>query len=191
MKTRSIAAIFELLVAFVVVFLFQQVTRFANLSAFLFVLQPPVEQNSWTIVTSVFAHGGLGHLVSNAIALVAFGIPVALYTTKLRFHLFFIVAGSLAGISQIMFSASAGVLGASGGVFALLGYLLASNRLSTAVGSLVSVPKPLVYLIFVVLAAVVTVMTAAPNVALIAHFVGFLFGLVTGRLNVLAPRGQD
>lgn len=183
--------VFELLTAFVVVFLVQQVTRFANITAFLFVLQPPVETNPWTVVTSVFAHGGLGHLLSNSVALLFIGIPVAIYTTRLRFHLFFVTAGALAGISQIVLSNTGGVLGASGGVFALLGYLIASNRVSSTLGSIISVPWWITYLLFFALAAAVTVVTASPGVALIAHFTGFLFGLFTGRLNVLAPRNSE
>jgi membrane associated rhomboid family serine protease len=188
MTSRSMMPVFELLTAFVVVFLVQQVTRFANITAFLFVLQPPVDTNPWTVVTSVFAHGGWGHLLSNSVALLVIGIPIAIYTTRLRFHLFFISAGALAGISQIVLSNTGGVLGASGGVFALLGYLIASNRISSTLRSLVSVPRWVAYTFFFVLAVIVTAITASPGVALIAHFTGFLFGLFTGRLNVLAPR---
>jgi membrane associated rhomboid family serine protease len=203
MTSRSVTPLFELLALFLLVFLVQQVTRLADLTALLFVLQPPVLDNPWTIVTSVFAHGGPGHLLSNAIALVLIGLPVALYTTRARFHVFFISAGALAGVSQIVlsdlisvvpilgYSASAGVLGASGGVFGLLGYLVASNRLSASLGSVVSVPKWVTYVVFFVLAVVVTMVTASPNAALIAHFTGFLFGLLTGRLNLLAPRRAD
>jgi len=200
MTSRSMAPLFELLLVFFLVFLVQQVTQFADLTALFFVLQPPILQNPWTIVTSVFAHGSWGHLLSNAVALVLIGTPVAIYTTRTRFHVFFVSAGALAGVSQIVLSdlisllpvlgytASAGVLGASGGVFALLGYLIASNRLSTTLGSVVSVPSWLTYLVFLALAVAVTMVTASPNAALIAHFTGFLFGLTTGRLNLLAPR---
>lgn len=183
--------VFELLTAFVVVFLVQQVTRFANLTAALFVLQSPVGTNPWTVVTSVFAHGDWGHLLGNSIGLLVIGIPIAIYTTRFRFHLFFVTAGALAGISQIVLSNTGGVLGASGGVFALLGYLIASNRISSTLGSLVSVPRWLAYLFFFALAGVVTVLTASPGVALIAHFTGFLFGLLTGRLNVLKPPNTE
>lgn len=203
MNSRSFAPIYELLAIFFVVFLVQQVTRLADLTALFFVLQPPILDNPWTIVTSVFAHGGPGHLLSNAIALVLIGIPVAAYTTRIRFHVFFVSAGALAGVSQIVLSdlfsilpilsytASAGVLGASGGVFALLGYLVSSNRLSASLGSVISVPPWLTYLVFLGLAIMVTMVTASPNAALIAHFMGFLFGLLTGRLNLLAPRSAD
>ncbi len=138
----SSSPIFELLVVFAVVYVLQGIATLAGVMGGLFVLSPPVEHNPWTIVTSVYAHGGLWHLLSNSLALIVFGWPVARATTRLRFHTFFLLTGSIAGVSQIVLTAfaasvpmlpvtpSLGVLGASGAVFALLGYLVASNRLS-------------------------------------------------------------
>ncbi len=191
--------ILELLVIFLVVYVAQVLTAFVGAMAGLFVLAPPLTENPWTIVTSVYAHGGLGHLLSNSVALVVFGWPVARATTRLRFHTFFLVTGALAGIAQILLtgafatlpstpvSATAGVLGASGAVFALLGYLLAANRLSDAFASVITVPRWVTIAIFLVLAAIVTLATAQPGVALVAHFSGFLLGLVAGRAGVLGP----
>ncbi len=117
-----------------------------------FVLAPPLTTNPWTIVTSVYAHSGLGHLVSNALALLVFGWPVARATTRWRFHAFFAITGAIAGVSQVALTgvfasmpfvpvAPTAVLGASGAVFALLGYLVASNRLSTGLASFIEVPQ--------------------------------------------------
>ncbi len=202
MSSRSVMPVFELVLLFVVVYALQLVTAIADLVGELFILQPPILDNPWTVVTSVFAHADPSHLLSNAIALVIIGLPVAMYTTRARFYTFFIAAGALAGISQILlsdlftllpiigFTASPGVLGASGGVFALLGYLLTSNRLSGTLGSIVDVPRWLTYSVFLVLAAVLTIVTATPGAALIAHFTGLLVGLLAGRLNLLDPRAS-
>ncbi len=203
MSSRSILPVFELVFLFVIVYVLQLVTAFADLVGELFVLQPPILDNPWTVVTSVFAHADLGHLFSNAVALVVIGIPIAMFTTRLRFHTFFVVAGAIAGVSQILlsdlftatpmigFTASPGVLGASGGVFALLGYLLASNRLSDTMGSVIDVPRWLTYLVFLALAVVLTLVTATPGAALIAHFTGLFVGLLAGRLGVLAPSSRS
>lgn len=197
MVDRSGSPIFEVLVLFVLVFVAQLLTAFAGLIEALFVLSPPVDENPWTVVTSVYAHGSVGHLLSNSIALVLFGWPVARATTRARFHLFFVVSGAIAGIAQIVVrgaladlsflsvAATPGVLGASGAVFALLGYLLASNRLSSSFAGLVRVPAWITIPVFAIVAGVVTLLTASPGVALIAHFTGLLFGLITGRLRVL------
>ncbi len=196
---REGSPIVETLGVFAVVFVLQILASLLSVAlvAGLFILSPPLSSNPWTIVTSVYAHGGLGHLLSNSVALVLFGWPVARATTRLRFHTFFIVTGALAGISQILVTGALaaaplvpatpteGVLGASGAVFALLGYLLASNRLSVGLASLVEVPQWVTYLVFLGLAVVVTVATGAPGVALVAHFTGFLLGLLAGRAGVL------
>lgn len=198
-ETDSSGPIFDLLVVFVVVFAAQQVTALLGIGvmAGLFVLAPPLTTNPWTIVTSVYAHGGIGHLVSNSLALIVFGWPVARATSRVRFHAFFLVTGALAGVSQIVLTNAAssapllavpgtrGVLGASGAVFALLGYLIASNRLSTGLASFVDVPQWLAAVVFIALAIAVTMATAAPGVALLAHFTGFLLGLIAGRARLL------
>ncbi|OIB56231.1 rhomboid family intramembrane serine protease [Natrialba sp. SSL1] len=188
--------IFELLAIFGLVFLIQAITDLVGLMTGLFVLTLPLVENPWTIVTSVYAHGGLWHLLSNSLALVVFGWPVARATSRARFHTFVLVTGSIAGISQVLlsdFAAAApivsgdpvGVLGASGAIFALLGYLITGNRLSAGFASIIDVPQWLTLIVFVGLAIVVTLTTAAPGVALIAHFTGFLLGLLAGRTRLL------
>jgi membrane associated rhomboid family serine protease len=172
-----------------------------------------VQENPWTVVTSVYAHANLGHLLSNAVALVLFGYAVAAATTRLRFHLFFLLTGIVAGLAEILLtdllaetpvvshllgaapmvdvSATGGVLGASGAVFALLGYLLASNRVVAGLGAVADVPRWAVYLAFLILAGVVTAATASQGVALVAHFTGLLLGLVAGWFNLLRPATAD
>ena len=187
MRNGSGMPVLELLFVFVLVYVLQFITAFAGLVGSLFVLSPPIAQNPWTIVTSIYAHDGTGHLFSNAVALVLFGWPVARATTRFRFHLFFIVSGAVAGITQIVVSDAAGVLGASGAVFALFGYLMAGNRLSSSLVQAVRVPTWVTLVAFVVIAAVVTLATASPGVALIAHFAGLLVGLLAGRVGLLDP----
>ena len=190
-SSGSGSPILETLGIFVIVALAQFVAGFIGIMGGLFVLAPPVSTNPWTIVTSVYAHGGLGHLLSNSVALVVFGWPVARATTRLRFHTFFLLTGALAGLSQVwitgLFGTATPVLGASGAVFALLGYLLTGNRLSESIASRVEVPRWMTLLFFLVLAAAVTIATGSPGVALIAHFTGFLLGLLAGRAGVLHP----
>jgi membrane associated rhomboid family serine protease len=199
MGRGSGSPVFELLLMFIVVYLLQVVTAFANLVGGLFVLSPPIDQNPWTVVTSVYAHGSPGHLISNAVALILVGWPVARATTRIRFHAFFLATGAIAGVAQIVLtdllaslpliggSETAGVLGASGAVFALLGYLLASNRLTTSVATVARVPVWLGIALFVIVAGLLTFVTASPGVALVAHFTGLFVGLVAGRLAVLDP----
>ncbi len=203
MTRRSGWPVAETLAAFAVVFALQWVTAVVGALSTFFVLTTPVTEQPWTIVTSVYAHSGPEHLLSNSVALVLFGWPVARATTRYRFHLFFILTGAIAGLSQVLIrdalagapvvgtTGSVGVLGASGAVFALLGYLLASNRLSSSLSSLVSLPRWLTYAIFIGIAGALTLTTAQPGVALIAHFTGLFIGLLTGRLGLLEPPAES
>ncbi|WP_254765782.1 rhomboid family intramembrane serine protease [Salinilacihabitans rarus] len=195
--TGTESPVVETLALFVVVFALQGVAYAVGRTALvvgLFALSPPLEANPWTIVTSVYAHDGLAHLLSNGVALVLFGWPIARATTRLRFHAFFVATGAFAGVAQVWVSGAVfgvdnpEVLGASGAVFALMGYLLAGNRLADGLAARVEVPRWATLAAFVALAAIITVATAAPQVALIAHFAGFLLGLVAGRAGVLEPR---
>ena len=201
-SSRRGSPILETLALFAIVFVLQHVAVLFGIGVMtgLFVLAPPLDTNPWTVVTSVYAHGGLGHLLSNSVALVLFGWPIARATTRLRFHTFFVLTGALAGISQVMvteFTAmaggegAAGVLGASGAVFALMGYLLAGNRLSDGLAARIEVPTWMALVVFVALAATITFLTAAPGVALVAHFTGFFLGLIAGRMSLLEVRGRS
>ncbi|MDR5673229.1 rhomboid family intramembrane serine protease [Halalkaliarchaeum sp. AArc-GB] len=175
-------------------YLLQRLTALVGLAAFLFVLSVPVTVAPWTVVTSVYAHASLAHLFGNALALAIVGPLVARRTTRLRFHLFFVSTGALAGIAEVWFGGLVGaraVLGASGAVFALMGYLLAGNRVSAALFDRVEVSPRLQLALFVVVAVVVTIATGGPGVALVAHFTGFVLGLIAGRLQILSVADRN
>ncbi|MFD1585515.1 rhomboid family intramembrane serine protease [Halorientalis brevis] len=174
---------------FVVVFAVETVARLLGVFPALFVLAPPVTTNPWTIVTSVYAHSGPVHLLWNAIALLLPGFILEHQTSELRYHAFFVAAGATAGVAEItigpLLGSPAGVLGASGAVFAFIGYLLSANRLAEAAIGGVELSGRTQLLAFVILAIAVTVATGQPGVALIAHFTGFLVGLLAGRAHLL------
>ncbi|MDG5778388.1 rhomboid family intramembrane serine protease [Haloarculaceae archaeon H-GB2-1] len=180
-----------LLVVFVVVYLLQRLAGVVGVPMAAFALAAPIAVQPWTLVTSVYAHGSLGHLLANAVTLVVVGVFLERRTSAVRFHLFFLGAGVLTGLAQVMvaslFGQHVAVLGASGAIFALLGYLLAGNRVTDAAVAGVSVRPRLRIALLVLLAAVVTLATAMPGVALVAHFTGLFVGLLAGRAHLLRP----
>jgi membrane associated rhomboid family serine protease len=194
----------ETIVAFLAVFLVQLLIGLVapGAAVFLFALALPLGTHPWTIVTSVYAHAGLAHLVANSVALVLVGLPLERTTSRLRFHLFFVTSGALAGLTQVTLDATvaalslglgrrSAVLGASGAVFALFGYALSSNRLSDRLLEFLPVRGLGQVLAFVLIAALLTLATGAPGVALVSHFTGFLLGLVAGRAHLLRPRSRN
>lgn len=179
----------ETLVALLVVFVVQALLGVVGSALAPLALALPLSVRPWTLVTSVYAHAGIGHLVANAVALAVFGFVVERATSRVRFHAFFVTTGALAGVSQVLVGGALGqptaVLGASGAVMALLGYLVTGNRLSRGVLARFD-PGPAVrWLVYGVLAVGVVVATAGPGVALVAHATGFVLGLVSGRLGLL------
>lgn len=176
----------ETLVLVGVVFFLQRTAALVGLAVPLFVLTPAFPVAPWTVVTSVYAHAGLAHLLSNAVTLALVGLLVEQTTTRLRFHAFFVATGALSGLAQVTLT-SGGVLGASGAVFALIGYLLTANPVSAALFDRVRLSRRVQIGVFAVLAAVVTLATGAPGVALVAHFTGFALGLLAGRVRLLDP----
>ncbi|QLD87831.1 rhomboid family intramembrane serine protease [Natronomonas salina] len=176
------------LALFAVVFA-AQVTGFSyGFEATAFALALPLDHRPWTVVLSVYAHASPAHLVANAVALLVVGPLVAYQSTSIRFHLFFVVSGALAGVAQVLATVPYGsrpVLGASGAIFALFGYLLVGNRASEWALSWIPLGPLGRLILFAVLAAAVTLATAAPGVALVAHFTGFLVGVVAGRFRLL------
>jgi len=190
----------ETLVLIAVVFTLQQfatlvgeVVGIAGFGIAFFALSPPLSVYPWTLVTSVYAHSTLVHLLSNAVALLVVGLVVEAVTTRVRFHAFFIATGVLAGVLQVVVSglsgAPTGVLGASGAILALVGYALAANPVSDTVLDRLRLRRRAQFGLFAALAVVVTLVTGTAGAALIAHFVGLLVGLLAGRLRLLHAEG--
>jgi len=173
------------------VFACQQAAAFVGLRG-LFALSNPLLARPWTLVTSV------SHLVANALALALGGVLVERVTTSGRFHLFFVGVGALAGVTQVALvglvgplvpwlPAQVAVLGASGAVFGLYGYLLGANRLTEMLVAGIELAPRFQLAAGVLLAATVTLLTANPGAALVAHFTGLLVGFLAGRAHVLSP----
>lgn len=181
----------QTLAVFLLVFAVQSLVSLLSerLAFGLFVLAPPISLRPWTLLVSVYAHAGLTHLVSNAVVLLLVGFAVERVTTTWRYHAFFAGVGMVAGLSQVVVSGILGrpsaVLGASGAVFGLVGYLLAGNPVTDAVLSWLPLSGRARIALLLVLAGGMTLLTAAPGVALVAHFSGLVLGLLAGRLRIL------
>jgi membrane associated rhomboid family serine protease len=143
----------------------------------------------WTLATSVYAHAGPGHLVANAVALAVVGPLVARRTTRARFHAFFLATGVLAVLAELAVGGFFGqppvVLGASGAVFALVGYMLSGNVFASAVLDWVGLSRRAKLVVLAVVVVGLTLVTGSSRAALVAHAAGLAVGLVAGRLGVL------
>ena len=162
----------------------------------LFVLSSERLFYAWTWVTSIFAHGGILHIVTNSIVLFFFGPLVERYIGSKRFSGLFLVSGAVAGLGFILVSQLLGtvpprgvsVVGASGAIFAILGVLTVLNPdLKIYLYFFIPVPLWLFTSGFALLSVVFFISpgTAASlgqgNVAHLAHLLGLVIGLGYGK----------
>jgi membrane associated rhomboid family serine protease len=130
----------------------------------------------WILVTSIFLHGGMEHLMYNMLALGLFGLILESIVGSRRFILIFFATGIIASIGSAFFYEAS--LGASGAIMGIIGALavLRPKMMVWAMG----VPMPLVVAAglwaFIDLAG----MFYPSQTANAAHLFGLAAGIVIG-----------
>lgn len=156
----------------------------------LLALAPPVTARPWTLVTAVYAHATLGHLLGNALVVGLLGLAVERITTRARFHAFVLATGALSGLAEVYANLYLGspvaVLGISGAAFALLGYVVTGNPVSGRLLDWLDLDADTQLLLMLLVAAGVAVVQTPPGAALVGHFTGLLLGLLAGRVRLLS-----
>ena len=144
------------------------------------------------VLTSMFLHGGVMHLLGNMLYLWIFGDNIESALGSLRFALFYLLCGIGAGLGQVLVSPSSRVpmVGASGAISGVLGaYLLLYPRVQVETllilgyfVRLVRLPALVVLGFWIVLQLFSGVLsfgaTATGGVAFFAHVGGFATGIV-------------
>src|SRR5688572_22205330 len=142
-----------------------------------------------TLLTSMFLHGGWGHLGGNMLFLWIFGDNLEHRIGHLRFTLFYLVCGIAAGLAHIVFNSASNIptVGASGAISGVLGgYLLMFPRNRVYVltyGGVATVPAIFMLGLWILTqfvngAGEVARTDETGGVAYIAHIGGFIAGLV-------------
>jgi len=107
-----------LLIANVVAF-FLQLALPGLANAFVFVPALALVR-PWTVVTYMFLHGGLMHLLFNMLALFFFGPRVEDRILSRQFAILYFLSGITGALLSVIFSAGSPIIGASGGVFGVM-----------------------------------------------------------------------
>lgn len=138
----------------------------------------------WTIFSSIFLHGGFLHLIGNMWFLWIFGDNLESAMGKVRFLIFYILCGFLAGYIYSFFTAEKDIalIGASGAISGVLGgylVLFPKNQIKTLVPlgfifTTVSVPA----IVFLLVWFLYQFLLPIPGVATGAHIVGFASGVL-------------
>ena len=156
-----------------------------------------LSRESATLVTSQFLHGGWLHLGGNMLYLWIFGNNVEDRFGRVRFLLFYLLGGVVAGLSQVAIDPTSPVptIGASGAIAATLGaylVLFPRARVTTLVFlgffyQLIDIPAIVVLGFWFVLQLVEGLTSLGSvqgggGVAFFAHIGGFVFGAVLARV---------
>lgn len=74
----------------------------------------------WTVVTYMFLHGGITHILFNMLALFFFGPRVESRLGSRRFTILYFLSGFSGALLSLLFSPFAPIIGASAGVFGVM-----------------------------------------------------------------------
>ena len=157
--------------------------------------------NIWTPITSMFLHGGWGHLLGNLLFFWVFGNNIEDSMGRLRFLFFYLLCGVIAAASHVVLDPASPVptVGASGAISGVLGaYLILYPRVRVRMLfwfllfiRIIPVPAWAVLLwwfLWQVVAGLPQLMTlnreVSGGVAVWAHIGGFVAGVVLVKLFV-------
>jgi membrane associated rhomboid family serine protease len=137
----------------------------------------------WTIVTYMFLHGSMSHLLFNMLGLWWFGSAVEARLGARRFLILYFISGITGAMLSLIFSMGAAVIGASAGVF---GVMLAFARFWPDHTILLWFVLPVRARTLVVLTTLLSIWSGfggvGGNVAHFAHLGGYLGALIYLRL---------
>ena len=136
-----------------------------------------------TVLTSLFLHGGWGHLLGNMLFLWIFGDNIEDSMGHLRFALFYLVCGAVAALTHgaINTASEAPLIGASGAIAGVMGaYLVLHPKVKILFLALYRVPlilpAYLVLLLWLGFQVFNIVTNTESQVAWWAHIAGFVAG---------------
>jgi membrane associated rhomboid family serine protease len=130
----------------------------------------------WILLTAIFAHGSVMHLIYNMFALLLFGSILENVIGGRRWLMLFFASGILANIAAAFFYPSS--LGASGAIFGLLGALAVLRP--RMVVWVTYVPLPMFIAVAVWAAGDLFGLFFPSDVANAAHLAGLAIGVLTG-----------
>jgi membrane associated rhomboid family serine protease len=141
----------------------------------LVLISSDVLSRPWTLVTSIFLHGGMDHLVYNMFALAMFGLILESVVGSRKFLIIFFVTGIIASIGSAFFYEAS--LGASGAIMGIIGCLAI---LRPKMMIYFWVPMPLIAAAAFWALIDLAGMFYPSNVANAAHLFGLAAGIIIG-----------
>jgi membrane associated rhomboid family serine protease len=150
--------------------------------------------NISSIITSMFLHGGIAHLIGNMVFLFVFGDNIEDRFGRIKYLMLYLMWGAVATIVHSLFAVNAGngeipAIGASGAISGVLGAYLVmfpKARIYTIVFAFfittVRIPAIAFIPFWFIMQIVLGFIDPLSGVAYSAHIGGFLVGIATGYL---------
>ena len=133
----------------------------------------------WRLISPIFAHIGVPHLVSNMVLLLTLGTLIEKIIGHLKFSLLYIISGVGGNLAVILLNPDTITAGASTALYGLLGFLFIQlfnkhNKLLRNIGfSYIGLIAINIFYTF-----------TNPNVSLVGHLGGFITGILFGLLEL-------
>ncbi len=135
-------------------------------------------ERPWTLITSMFAHAGIGHFIGNMIVLFFFGRFLTMLVGQNKFLLVYFVGGIVGNILFLLLGEPLSLaVGASGAVYAIAGALVVMMpKLRVYLYFILPMPLWVVVLVFFFLWSFIPGL----GIAWQAHMGGLVVGLIAG-----------
>lgn len=183
---------FALIIINIIVFIISYIMNKAGFRLNLYLgLNPTLfiqYKHYWTPITHMFAHSSLSHLFFNMFALFMFGHTVESKMGSIRFLIFYLSTGILAGLFSLTFYFFSEfnpymlMVGASGAIYALLfAYAVLFPNRKLYIFGIIPINPPTLIIIYTGY-DIFSHVFRNTNIAHIAHLSGFLFAYLYFRL---------
>ncbi|GJM91263.1 hypothetical protein PR202_ga07622 [Eleusine coracana subsp. coracana] len=141
------------------------------------------EHQGWRLLTCIWLHAGVLHLLANMVSLVLIGIRLEQQFGYLRIGIIYIVSGVGGSVLSSLFIQNNISVGASGALFGLLGAMLSELFTNWTIYS----NKAAALMTLLVVIAINLAIGILPHVDNFAHIGGFLTGFLLGFIFLMRP----
>ncbi len=139
-----------------------------------------VQGEYWRLVTPIFVHSGITHMLFNSFSLVLFGPGLERILGKSRFILLYLATGVLANVATLILKPLTYThVGSSGAIFGIFGIYLAIVFLRK---DMMSRENSQVILTIAIIGVIMTFLQ--PNINITAHLFGLLTGFILGAIQI-------
>ncbi|CAK9185312.1 unnamed protein product [Ilex paraguariensis] len=142
------------------------------------------KHQGWRLITCIWLHGGVFHLLANMLSLLVIGIRLEQEFGFVRIGLLYVISGLGGSLFSALFIQSNISVGASGALFGLLGGMLSELITNWTIYA----NKAAALLTLVVIIVINLAVGILPHVDNFAHIGGFLSGFLLGFVFLIRPQ---